>query len=111
MVAGHVDKGETFTQCIIREALEEAGIILKPEDLKVAHILQRITTEAENNERVEAFITAEKWSGEISIKEPNKCDGMAWFELNNLPENIIPYVRHAINCIQNKIFYSEFGCE
>ncbi|MFH1669466.1 MAG: NUDIX domain-containing protein [Candidatus Woesearchaeota archaeon] len=29
MVAGHVDPGETFTQCIIREAKEEAGIELE----------------------------------------------------------------------------------
>ena len=32
LIAGHVDEGETFTQCIIREAKEESGILLKPED-------------------------------------------------------------------------------
>ena len=41
MVAGHVDPGESFVQCIIREAKEEAGIQLDPEDLKVAHVMHR----------------------------------------------------------------------
>ncbi len=108
LVAGHVDKGETFTQCMIREAEEEAGVIVKEEDLKVAHVMQRITNETENNERVDIFFTAEKWGGEISIKEPDKCNDMTWFDLNNIPENTISYVKHVIQCIQNKIIYSEY---
>lgn len=27
----------------------------------------------------------------------------------SLPENTIPYIRHAIECYQKNIFYSEFG--
>ena len=63
MVAGHVDRGETFTQCIIREAKEEAGIVLKPEDLEVAHVMHRNSDTAENNERVDIFFVARQWQG------------------------------------------------
>ena len=52
LAAGHVDKGETFTQCIIRETEEEAGLLLKPEDLKVVHVMHRNSGANENNERV-----------------------------------------------------------
>jgi hypothetical protein len=41
--------------------------------------------------------------------EPHKCDDLRWFELNKLPENIIPYVKQAIDNIRNKKFYSEYG--
>ena len=41
--------------------------------------------------------------------EPNKCDDIGWFELDNLPENTIPYIKHAIECISKNIVYSEFG--
>ena len=109
MVAGHVDKGETFIQCIIREAKEEAGIILKQEDLKAAHVICRNSGTEENNERVDIFFVAEKWDGKIENREPNKCDDLSWFDLDNLPNNVIPYIKQAIDCIKNKTFYSERG--
>ena len=59
--------------------------------------------------RIDVFFTAENWQGNPEIKEPDKSDDLSWFDLKNLPENIIPYVKHAIDCINNKIFYSEFG--
>ncbi len=109
MIAGHVDRGETFTQCLIREAEEEAGIVLKPEDLKVIHVMQRNSGTEENNERVDVFFVVEKWSGVPKNKEPHKCDDFSWFDLNEIPDNTIPYIRQAIDCIKNKIFYSEHG--
>ncbi|MBU0722751.1 NUDIX domain-containing protein [Patescibacteria group bacterium] len=109
MVAGHVDKGETFTQCIIREAEEEAGIFLKPEDSEVMHIMHRNSHTTENNERVDVFFVARQWQGEPLNKEPHKCDDLSWFDLDNLPKNIIPYIRQALEGIKNRIYYSEHG--
>jgi 8-oxo-dGTP diphosphatase len=112
MIAGHVDRGETFTQCIVREAKEEAGIILKPKDLKVSLVMHRDSLkgmEAGENERIDIFFTTENWEGKIENKEPNKCDDLSWFPLDNIPENTIDYVRSAIENYKNKVFYSEFG--
>ena len=109
MPAGHVDKGETFTECIVREANEEAGIILKTEDVKMACIMYRKAVAGEESDRIDAFFVAKKWDGEIINKEPNKCNDLSWFDLNNIPENTIPYIKHAIKCINKNIFYSEFG--
>lgn len=109
MVAGHVDQGETFTQCVIREAKEEAGVTLKPADLRVIHLMHRNSGAIENNERVDVFFIAEKWEGEITNNEPNKCDDLSWFDLDNIPKNVIPYIRQAIEGFKNKIYYSEHG--
>ncbi|MEK7637273.1 MAG: NUDIX domain-containing protein [Patescibacteria group bacterium] len=109
MVAGHVNEGETFTSCIVREAMEEAGIILKPGDLEVAHVMQRDSRDSENNHRVDVFFIARQWQGEPQIKEPDKCDDLSWFDLDSLPDNIIPYIRQALEGIKNKTFYSEHG--
>ncbi len=106
MVAGHVDVGEAFTQTLVREAEEEAGILLKSEDVKVVHVMHR---KAEDSERVDVFLMASRWVGEITNKEPYKCDDLSWFELSNLPLNIVPCVRSAIECIKKGVFYSEFG--
>jgi len=106
VVAGHIDKGETFTKAIIREVKEEAGITLQAEDLSVVHVMNR---NIKDNERIDIFFIAEKWTGNIENKEPNKCDDLSWFDLDNMPDNVIPYIKEAINCIKNKIIYSEFS--
>jgi len=105
LVAGHVEKGETFTEAIIREVKEEAGIILLAEDLSVVHVMNR---NIKDNERIDVFFVAKKWTGNIENKELNKCDDLSWFDLDNMPDNVIPYIKKAINCIKNKIIYSEF---
>jgi 8-oxo-dGTP diphosphatase len=109
MIAGHVESQETFTQCIIRETREEAGILLKAEDLSVVHVMHRDSGDSEYNERIDVFFVTTKWEGEIINNEPHKCDDLAWFDLNNIPDNTIPYIKQAIEAINNKVFYSEHG--
>jgi ADP-ribose pyrophosphatase YjhB (NUDIX family) len=111
--AGHVDKGENFSECCVRESKEEVGVIVKLEDLKVAHVMHRNSTPEydETNNRIDIFFTTDKWSGDVEIKEPDKCDDLNWFSLDNLPQNTIPYVRQAIDCFKKVIFYSEMGWE
>ena len=111
VIAGHVEPGESFTQCIIREAHEEAGITLAPEDLEVVHVMHRDSKQSSVNQRVDVFYTAKKWEGEITNMEPEKCDDLSWFDLNQLPSNIIPYIRKVIENIQASVFYSEDGWE
>ena len=106
VVAGHLDGNETFIQAMVREAKEEANIIIKPEDLDVVHVMHRKVPE---EERIDFFIIAKKWDGNPQNMEPHKCDDIRWFDIDKLPENIIPYVKQAIGCFKNKIFYSENG--
>lgn len=111
LVSGHLDGKETFTQCMVREAKEEAGINLKEEDMKMVHTMNRREMEnpVELRERIDLFIKVEKWQGKIQNMEPEKCDDLSWFLLNDLPENTIPCIKFALDCINKNIFYSEFG--
>ena len=88
-----------------REASEEAGITIKPENLQFAHVMHRMAEE----ERIDFFFIAKSWEGTPTNKEPEKCDDLSWFLLLDLPTNIIPYVKHAIECYIAKTAYSEFG--
>ena len=108
MIAGHVDQGETFTEAIIREAREEAGITLASEDVRLVHMMHR-KSYIDAEERVDAYFLAETWEGTLKNNEPEKCDDFSWFPLDELPQNTIPYIKTALQNVQQQIFYSEYG--
>lgn len=107
LIAGHLDGGETVQQAICREALEEGGITLHEQDVRIVHVMHRRGDEGK--ERVDYFCTAEKWEGEPLIGEPEKCDDVSWFALNKLPQNILPYVNDALKYFQTDTPFSSHG--
>lgn len=40
--------------------------------------------------------------------ELDKCDDIGWFDLDNLPENMVEYTRQAIEMMRKGETYSEF---
>ena len=108
LVAGHVDEGENFTQALIREAKEESGVDLLPEEVEVCHVMHR-KSETDGSERVDVFCVVKNWSGDITNCEPHKCDELAWHSFDELPENTIDYIRVALEGIKAGRFFSEFG--
>jgi ADP-ribose pyrophosphatase YjhB (NUDIX family) len=105
VIAGHLDGNEEVKVAAIREAQEEAGIKILPNELKVVGVMHRKS----NDERVDFFVVAQKWAGEIVNQEPDKCDELAWFPLDNLPQNVIPYVRKALANYKKGIWFDSFG--
>lgn len=104
--AGHMDGNETVQEAMVREAKEEIGITIKPEDLHVVHTMHRPTS---NGEAFNFFLKAGTWQGEPTNMEPNKCDDLSWFSLNSLPENLVPYIRHGLSQTMNDITFSNFN--
>ena len=91
---------------MVREAKEEIGIELSVSDLKLAHILYRLKHD-ETGDRIDLFFTASKWKGEVTNEEPHKCDDLKWVNSSELSDNMTPYVRHVIDCIDKNILLSE----
>ncbi len=103
LVAGHVEPREDFIDAIVRETREEVGLIVAPNALEIVHVRYRLKT---GDDRIAGFARARDWQGEPRIMEPDKCDDLQWFPLDDLPENMVPYVRQCITYIEQGIYYS-----
>ena len=103
--AGHIDRNESASEAMIREAKEETGITISIDKLKMVQVMHRKSTE----EYIDFFFEVKEWHGTPNIGEPDKCDDLNWFATSQLPPNIIPYLRVSIENYGNKIPYSEFG--
>ena len=106
LISGKVEAGESLLQSVIREAEEEAGILVDEQAIALVHTLHRKTADQQTN-WIDFFFKASAWSGEIENKEPEKCGGLNWFESTSLPMNIVPYVEITLRNIQNGILYNE----
>ncbi len=104
---GGVDGSETLMNAIIRESKEELGIILAEEHVKFVHTMH-VKTE-NNGEYIAFYFETSTWIGQPSIMEPDKCDELAWFDRDALPQPIINTHQHALDMIDQKIVFSEFG--
>jgi len=103
--AGHIDGGESVRLAMVREAREELGIEVRPDDLIFAGVFHRKS----DDERVDFFLGTRSWDGEMRNNEPEKCDQIKWFALDELPNNMVPYVRRALEAYQRGEQFVEYG--
>lgn len=95
--AGHVEAGESAVQAAVREAREELGISVAPDDVVPLTAMHRTNGGAQAvDERVDFFFTCTRWSGEPRIMEPGKAADLAWFALDDLPAAVVPHERFVL---------------
>ena len=108
LVAGHLDGDELAAQGLAREAKEEAGIDVDTADLSFVHLAHRLGRQESGQERLDMFFECRKWQGEITNMEPEKCDDLAWFKIEDLPSDTLPLIKLVIAEILNGSYYSEY---
>lgn len=105
--AGKVENDESFIAAAIREAKEEVDVIVEADDLHHALTMHRKSDD--DMFWVDLFFVANRWEGEPSNAEPAVHSELAWLDVQKLPENIVPNVRYALECIAARDVYAEFG--
>lgn len=91
-VSGHVEAGETAEQATVREVKEEAGIDILTTNLRHVFTMQRLSDQP-SDDYVDLFFECNSWSGEIQNVEPAKCAELRWFDMDQLPENTLEYIK------------------
>lgn len=87
--SGHLERGESVIDGVIREAEEEVGLRIEPDALRFAHVLHR--GDAAGNDRIGFFFEAAGWNGEPVNAEPHKCSELVWVDPVDPPVDIVPY--------------------
>ena len=103
--AGHVEVGESIKSAAIREAYEETGAIINPDDLQFVHVVYHRS----DTLYVDFYWLCTNWTGHIENKEPDKCSEISFYPLAELPgEQIAPSVLSALEIMSQGDVFSEF---
>ena len=108
VLAGHIDGNETLLQTAVREAKEEAGILIQESDLRFATFCHANTN---HKEYIQVCFWCEQWEGEPQILEPDKCATIDFFDLDHLPEKTVPQLKVALEKARAGIPYYEYALE
>lgn len=98
---GHLELGESFKACAIRETREEAGIEIKNvKFLRLANVKKY-----PGKHYVDVGLTADWKKGEPQNLEPHKFGPWAWYDLDKLPQPLFEFCRLSLESIKTGQIY------
>lgn len=98
---GHLEFGESWEACAIREVKEEVGIEIK--NVRFLAATNDIFT-AEGKHYVSIWMEAEWASGEPVSMEPDKVVGIAWRPLTDLPSPLFEPCWQNLRLVKPELF-------
>ena len=102
---GHVEANESMTKALIREAKEEIDVDIKEDNIEFVCLIHKTGEEVYYN----GYFKVTKWEGEPKINEPEKNEEIKWFDINDIPDNLVPDRKLAIENYRKGFKYGEFG--
>lgn len=94
---GHLEHMESFAECARREAKEEVGIEIE----NIQFLCLTNFQDHAPKHYVDIGLTAQWKSGEPTILEPDKCDGWAWYDIDNISVPLFGVVKNYIEAYKN----------
>jgi len=102
--SGHVEPHEAAEAAMVREAKEEVGITITPDDIQLAFTFHRAAEEG-SFEYIDLYFEATTWQGEPVNAEPDKCSELLWADSDHLPGDVIPAVHTALTSVSRGMHY------
>lgn len=100
---GKLEYGESFEECIIREIMEETGITIK--NISFINIFNSKFYSPKHF--IILGFKADWESGEAKIMEPNKCDHIGWYTIDDLPEPLFKHSKTILESYRTGDNYSD----
>jgi len=94
---GKSEPGEPITETAVRELKEETGLVVTPEDLKLAHVIHGARGVESPNGFLTVVFSAHNWSGDLTNNEPGKHAQVAWTDVRSIPEAFVPTTAAALH--------------
>ena len=89
---------ESFATCAAREVMEETGLEIGP--LRFLRVLN--SRHYAPKHYIDLAFVAEWVSGEPEVREPDKIEGWAWYDLDALPSPLFAMVPTALEALRGE---------
>jgi 8-oxo-dGTP pyrophosphatase MutT (NUDIX family) len=106
--SGKVEHNESMLHAAVREAKEEVGADITESSLRHVLTLHR-KSEDDSTLWIDAYFEVITWEGELYNAEPDKHGELTWFDISQLPNNIIPSVQFSLQEIIQGHTFAQFG--
>lgn len=94
---GKNEPGEPITETAVRELYEETGLRVRPESLKVAHIIHGAWGVEAPNGFLTVVFAAHEWMGEPENREPRKHAQVRWVHADGIPDKFVDTTSSALH--------------
>ena len=96
---GHLQQREHAVDCAKRECREETLVDIV--ELHPSSVMPFMGG-------IDFLFRATAWTGIAQIGEPERCSGIEWFEIVNLPSNTAPFVYKALELDESNVWFHQF---
>lgn len=96
---GKLENKETLLSCAIRELKEETN--LDSQKMDYLCVVKEWLPELGYDFAHFIFVCSQ-WQNQPALLEPDKCEAWQWFDLDKLPDNILPGHLKGIEALKNK---------
>ncbi len=101
---GHLEFNERLADTMCREALEELGAVIKPEQLKLVSVVDDLQPE-NGIHYIHVTFEQEDPEWEPRVMEQDRCEEWRYFPLANLPKNFFPpHAGIIANYLNNRLY-------
>ena len=106
--SGHVEHGESMKDTVVREAKEELGIKIEKSSVNFSVFVHKREEESDIT-YYNAYFVCYDFVGEPRVCESGKCAELKWFDIDNLPEDLIDDRKEVAKAFLNGVHYLEYG--